>query len=604
MEVAMSRQPTRPAPPTPSPIAIGCRNALGFSLIELMLGISVVSIVGIGTFAIATHLDRKKDIRVEQANVEQIAQRVGASYASTGRFPTNLREASISDHLIPTSMVQGASLRSVWGEAVDLRSTTIDGKSDAGMEIVYESVPASGCAPFALSAGRGMFDVQVDGASVLDAQGNVDPLLAGRRCEQSSTSQVVFTYYSGASGLALITAPALCASDPTNPLCDSAPPPGTPPGAPPGSPPGPPAPPAPPPTPPTPSPPPGSPPPPVVSPPSTPPPPGAPPPPPPAPPFCSAPAPAVANDSQVAACLAGRVTPGGSSTFTQMRSQTTTWSCPDPWDAAVDSTAPWTAWTPDEAAACAPACVAPPTDNTPIDRAAPPSTQSLSCPLGQSGTWTQARPRSENGIRTTTYACPAPTGAFTANPATDTWLGTFNFTGAWSDTINTCAPICGPAPAPASRTLACAPTETGAITQTHGWDAAASPTCWVAQAWATIGNTCTPTLIPGVWSTSSFAAPEASCAPFSRYHEEWSWNTMNPADPNTSGSNECHFVGTPTPHVECTDVLTGTPSASGGFTHSGFPPMPPGVQCWVGQFQNYDNCDGSGTIMSDRAICI
>jgi hypothetical protein len=193
-------------------------------------------------------------------------------------------------------------------------------------------------------------------------------------------------------------------------------------------------------------------------------------------------------------CLAGRVTPSGAATFTQTRTGTVTYSCPDPWAAVVASSPVYTPWAPLESAACAPACVAPPTVNAPITRAAPPSTQSLACPAGQSGTWTQQRSRTENGTRTTTYVCPAPTGAYTTNPSTDAWLGTYNFTSPWVDTVNTCAPTCGPSPANGSRSLACPAGQSGTITQTHTWTSVPSPTCWAADSWSTVSNTCTPTV--------------------------------------------------------------------------------------------------------------
>ena len=108
----------------------------------------------------------------------------------------------------------------------------------------------------------------------------------------------------------------------------------------------------------------------------------------------------------------------------------------DTWLGTFNATSSWT----DTVNTCAGNCVAPPTSSTPITRAAPPATQTLTCPAGQTGTWTQARTRTENGTRTTTYTCPAPTGAYTTNPATDSWLGTYNVTGSWVDTTNTCAP--------------------------------------------------------------------------------------------------------------------------------------------------------------------
>jgi prepilin-type N-terminal cleavage/methylation domain-containing protein len=449
----------------------------GFSLVEIMLGLAVVSVLGVGTFVVAERLSEKKAIRQEQANVQEIADRVGSAYSSLGRFPSHLRQEALEDNLLPVGMVHGSHLESAWGSAVDLTPTTIDGKANAGMQIVYSSVPTSGCAPLALSAGKGMFDVEIDGVSVMDATGNVDPLASAARCEAAGEAMVVFTYYSGAAGLAVMTPPALCAVDMSNPLCASAPGPASPPAVPPATPPSIPPPPPSAPPPPTTPPPPSTPPPPVVSPPSAPPPSGSPPPSTSAP-FCTVPADMLENDTQSANCAPGRLTPAGATVFNQTRSRTITWSCPDPWAPAVPSAGPWTGWTPDETAACAPACVAP-TDTvetragapatqpgtqqsqagTPQTQAGDPQgaagtaeTRTLACPSGQTGSIQQSRTttryrsstetrattqfRSTTQSRTTTqsravnYDCPAPTGAYSTSYSA--WSAPAAPFGAWS----------------------------------------------------------------------------------------------------------------------------------------------------------------------------
>lgn len=460
-----------------------------------MLGLAVMSVLGIGTFKVAQHLENKKNIRVEQENVQMIAQRVGAAYSSLGRYPTQITSAALEDRLLPIQMISGGSLRSAWGSSVGLSTTTIDGRANTGLEIAYASVPAKSCAPLAMSAGSGMFNVEINGTSVLDSDGNVDPLLSARECGNSA-SQVVFTYYSGASGLALAAPPGLCVDDPSNPLC-SAP-------APPAS--------------------------------ITPPPPSAPP--------VVVPATYTQTGSQTGTCPGALITTSGSSTFPQSRSRTTTYSCPDPWGAVVSSTTPWSPWSPTAGEVCFTACVAPPTTNN-------TESQTASCPPGQvtsSGSSTFGQTRT----RTNTYACPTPTGSYSSNPATYTpwgplasavcapscsappperrpapytaacpagWTGTHTNwmtyesrtwscpspTGpatvsgwAWGGTPGSfvnygdcvAPPACGPAPAPGSRTLACPAGQVGSITQTHGWNSAAAPTCWVAGGWTTTSNTC------------------------------------------------------------------------------------------------------------------
>ena len=557
----MSRQPPRHTP-APSPLAVACSKALGFSFVEVLLGLGVATILGVGTFSVAQSLNTKKQLRSEQANIQQIAQRVGSAYSSTGRFPTNLRQDALSLNLLPQSMVNGTALESAWGASVDVQPRTIDARANAGLDIIYAAVPPRLCENLVVSAAKGMYDVRVNNQSVFNTEGNVDAFAAGTRCG-ATPSQVVFTYYAGATGLAITTPPALCAADPSNPLCFTPANPTPPTSSPVVVIPPPPAPPPPPGSPPPPPPPPSAPPPPVVTPPSAPPPPSSPPPSSPPPPFCVAPAPVVTPGSQSASCLPGRVTPAGSATFTQTRTQTTSYSCPDPWAPAVASIGAPTAWSPLETTACAPACMAPAPLNearagtpqtqpgSPATQAGPAETRTLACPPLQAGSITESRAttqtrtttqfRNTTQTRTTVYACPAPTGAYTTTVGA--WsapggpFGAWNApnapfgawstptpTGAWVQTANTCTPTttpppppppCGPAPAPATRPLVCPPNQSGAITQTHGWTASPSPTCWVAAPWATTSNTCTPTGSPVTggyewWLFAANAAQDSS----------------------------------------------------------------------------------------------
>jgi hypothetical protein len=124
-------------------------------------------------------------------------------------------------------------------------------------------------------------------------------------------------------------------------------------------------------------------------------------------PICTPPATLVENPTQPAACLPGRLTPAGASSFTQTRQRTTTYACPAPTGAYTTSPGPWGAWGPLESAACAPQCIAP---------AATTGSQGLTgaCPAGQvtaSGTTTFAQTQT----RSVSYVCPAPTGGYTTN---------------------------------------------------------------------------------------------------------------------------------------------------------------------------------------------
>lgn len=170
------------------------------------------------------------------------------------------------------------------------------------------------------------------------------------------------------------------------------------------------------------------------------------------------------TETQPAPCPAGQISttsPYGSTSGTHSRTVTQTCStpvgplgppAPGPWGAPVGQS-------------CAPPC-------TPTST---PQSQSVACPAGTTGSWTQTR--------TITMTCATPTtpGA----PVTSPWSPA-------TEPAGTCTPVCGPSPAPVNQSLTCPPGQSGTWTQTHGWTSSPAPTCWTAGPWTDVTNTCTP----------------------------------------------------------------------------------------------------------------
>lgn len=473
----------------------GAASSTGFTLLETLLVVGGVALLSAGGFVIYQGAALNADVKTEQSNIQSIAQQSDRVYGSLGSYENLTTETAITAKVPPQSMVAGGTgLMSRWQKPVLLEPTNVGARSNAGLQITYQDVPAKACARLAQAASGGMFDVKVDGTSVFSG-GKLDTPAAVSRCAANDTAPMVFTYYGGTSGLAgQVLAPVeIPAAPPTSAPVVVTVPPTAPPVAPPTAPPAPgcgpvPAAPASGLTPagqtcsffwqavaapscwtsmplcaPTVAPPP------VVTPPSVPPPSIPPSTPPPgfcavpptssracATPNCSDGTPSVdtGTESQTFSCPVGRVisTPGAylyASSAPQTRTRTRTAnesaSCPDPFDAPR-----WTnngtfgAWTPTGAwgptFACAPSCVAPATTNT-------PESQSAACNAGRvtpagASTFTQGR------TRTNTYSCSSPIATYTSNPATYS---------AWTPTEATaCAPSCV-APAPLANTRAGAP---------------------------------------------------------------------------------------------------------------------------------------------------
>lgn len=486
-------------------------KAKGFTLIEILMAIGGLSLISAGGFALYVNASNNNDVKIEQSNIHALAANAENVYGSLGNYQGLTVAQAIEKRVPPTSMISGSTLKSRWSTPVLVEPTAIGGKSNAGVKITYQAVPARACAKLVSAASEGMYDVQVGGQSVF-TNDKLNTASAIDKCK-SGNPNVVFTYYGSASGLAGAVLPpvSLPAAPPT-----SLPPPASPPPAPPSvvtptpptpgcgaapttpatgttpagqtcsfiwnsvaaptcwapmalcvpQAPGPSGTPVPPVTPPVT--------PPVITPPT-----GV--------PACVVPSPATklcatgsctdgtagkvdTPDSGTFSCPAGQLisTPGpylyansAPRTRTQTVTRNETASCPDPfgavrWNASSTNPATYSAW--NESYSCATACNAPgptqqsqagPTLSTPGGDVY----RTLGCPAGQTGIITQVSSSvmysGSIQYRTLTYSCPAPIGGYQTN------------TPAWG------AP------------------------QATGWGAPQA-----TGNWNTVGNTCTPIAPP------------------------------------------------------------------------------------------------------------
>jgi len=159
-------------------------------------------------------------------------------------------------------------------------------------------------------------------------------------------------------------------------------------------------------------------------------------------PKCVPPAPSATTRGSTGTCPAGQVVASGAPTFGQTEAGTINYTCNGFTGSSYASTTAWSgSVTPAAGSVCAPKCIAPaPTSVAGFQNVA----VNAGCPAGYTGSHTYLKQQVHT--TTTTYACPAPQGAFTSGTSVSGWSDT----GAISSDNNTCtAP-----PPPPSQTLA------------------------------------------------------------------------------------------------------------------------------------------------------
>ena len=193
----------------------------GISLIELMLATGAMTLLSGAAFAIYQSSANNTDVRAEQANIHTIARNADMTYGALGSYAGLTIAQAIADRVPPVSMNSGVGLTSRWAQPVILEPTSIDGRPNAGLKIVYHAVPTRACLKLAAAASGGMYDLEIDDTSVFHRGNNGRPTIldiqaATQRCR--NPARLAFTYYGGATGLSaqVLTPVALQPPPPTS----------------------------------------------------------------------------------------------------------------------------------------------------------------------------------------------------------------------------------------------------------------------------------------------------------------------------------------------------------------------------------------------------
>lgn len=418
------------------------QNQDGVSLLELML---VTAVIGVGmavVYGVAANVSAAAKNKSESNHLQQIAKNIQTAYSASGNYSTLSTSEAVSDKLFPKEMMDDhGGVTSAWGSPVTVIPTdVVSGGStspDWGFIISYDNLPSRGCVDLVSRAGTSFSDIRVEGTSV-GVGAHRDQALLGELCNRAAGAKVQFVYARqstapvGNANLSFCndslpgaqTQVAACPSGQFGLLNQSR---------------------------------------------------SA---------FCSSaygsfswtpwadtgsscatcPAAETHTATQTLTCPSGQL-----GVWTQTRTEKRTAICPVAGPNGPTETWNWDSWVPttswvDSVNTCAMACVLPSPSTTTqwADRAAP-------CPTGQTGvhTWQAEQQR--------VASCPAPTGAYTMTPWTDT--------GTKRNEVNSCTTC----PAAETQTAACPAGQAGVWTQsrtfmcsgTGGWGT-----------WTTVSNTC------------------------------------------------------------------------------------------------------------------
>lgn len=177
------------------------RRTPGYSLTEVLMGLAVVGGLSAAAFVYFGRTDVAAQVKDEQENINLMLDRASKAYGRVGSYEGMSAVQAIEQGWAPRDLVQGNTLRNTWGTPITLQPETVDGRPNAGMRVTYQDVTTDVCTKLAQAIASSMWDVQVDGQTVMGNQrGEIDPNTMVQRCNTSNAVDVAFIYHDGSQG--------------------------------------------------------------------------------------------------------------------------------------------------------------------------------------------------------------------------------------------------------------------------------------------------------------------------------------------------------------------------------------------------------------------
>lgn len=143
---------------------ISYRQKKGFTLIEIVLVLGVITALGAGIFSTYNKRHDAALANSQSKYLQIINKTVINGYGVTGNFapltPSNL----IAQGIAPNEMINGTALNNVWGGDFNTGAATFGGSQ--GFFITLSQVPSSGCAKIASDVANDFMEMDINGVAI------------------------------------------------------------------------------------------------------------------------------------------------------------------------------------------------------------------------------------------------------------------------------------------------------------------------------------------------------------------------------------------------------------------------------------------------------
>lgn len=170
------------------------KNKCGFSLLEIVLYLGVVSMSIILIFIIFDQVRSYKKIKIENNNITTIKIGVKNLYNSSSSYTGLNTESAIKANIIPSHMIdlKAKIIKHSFNGNVEIIASSNLESFNSTFKIIYSNVPTRECSKIILNIGSGFLTVNINGFRIKEYNEKINKEEVIKICNWRDLNEIVF----------------------------------------------------------------------------------------------------------------------------------------------------------------------------------------------------------------------------------------------------------------------------------------------------------------------------------------------------------------------------------------------------------------------------
>ena len=167
----------------------------GFTLIELMVGVVIISVAIVAIVARVNTTRQNTQVNTELANLETIVAAAKSSFSGQTSYAGLTNAILLSANAFPSQMVNAGAVTNSWSGPVTATPQTVPAAVNTRIQVAYDGVPTGACINLINSASKTADGIYVTATPIKPIGGVLDTAAnIATACGTASTVAVNFIY--------------------------------------------------------------------------------------------------------------------------------------------------------------------------------------------------------------------------------------------------------------------------------------------------------------------------------------------------------------------------------------------------------------------------